>query len=123
MKSILVIDDCIENLTLIEGLLSEQDIDIVYFDDAMLAYMVHQVHDPFDLSIIDFDMPIMGGLMLSKKFRDIGIDKPIIIWTGEPERLPKDELHLVTEVLSKNIGLGILLKKILNYIGDSDNGK
>ena len=77
-KRIMIIDDTVENLSLLNKLLSEQDYDVSLFPKAELALQALKLSIP-DLILLDINMPGMNGfefceeLKKSEKYHDIPI--------------------------------------------------
>jgi two-component system chemotaxis response regulator CheY len=64
----------------------------------------------FDLVLTDFNMPRMDGVRLAHGIRALGADTPIIIVTGEPERVRIAEKSCA--VVENTKGMEVILRAI-----------
>jgi len=55
----------------------------------------------FDLAVIDYQMPEMGGSELARRIRSLEPRLPIILLTGYPLDVPPATLQLVDRVITK----------------------
>lgn len=72
-------------------LLRVEGYDCIGAADGLLAKEKLEKED-FDILIIDFNMPRMGGAHLLMWCRSAGIHVPVIFVTASPERVPVEEL-------------------------------
>ena len=118
MTNILVVDDTDVDLLLMERLLSSPDFTVVLAGDGLQA--LEKLKDwSIDLILTDLQMPKMNGLELVRKVRDLRLNVPVILTTGQGSEeiaaealksgaagyIPKNKLNLmllptVNEVLN-----------------------
>lgn len=79
--SLFYIDDCKINHDVISAFLSNMDISVEYFYDAITALDHINLRRP-DIIIVDYIMPKMNGLEFIKKIRSLDIKIPIILITA-----------------------------------------
>ncbi len=78
-KSILVLDDDIELMSLYRVVLKRQGYEVVAFSDPLLALEYFKINSSrFSLIITDLRMPKMTGIEFASKVREM--DKEIRIW-------------------------------------------
>ena len=102
---------------------------------ARLGYQVTSCTDPFealnlvvagdrpiDLLVSDMTMPGMTGVQLARGIREVNPDVPIILCTGDRERIPNDQLAVlrVAEVLDKPVELNALAAAVRRVFDDRD---
>lgn len=68
----------------------------------------------FDVMITDFNMPVMNGLELTKRVKELKPDIKVLIITGFAHNFPYDEAIAmgVSDLLEKPFGLKELIGKI-----------
>jgi DNA-binding NtrC family response regulator len=78
-RSILVLDDDIELMSLYRIVLQRQGYEVIAFSDPLLALEYFKINSSrFSLIVTDLRMPIMTGIEFASKVREI--DKEIKIW-------------------------------------------
>ena len=103
-ERILFVDDEDALLEVGEQILKKLGYDVVGKTSSMEALELFRTKpDQFDLVITDMTMPDMTGDKLSKEFRKIRADIPIIIYTGYSESLPEEK--------AKGIGINAFIRK------------
>jgi len=122
---ILVAEDNLINLRLLETLLKQHHFEVVGVDNGQKAVDAY-LREPFDLVLMDIDMPVMDGLMANRLIKEI--DKrdnrgytPVIALTahallGDRERIIRAGLDAH---LAKPIDKNFLLKTIEQYLKPS----
>ena len=58
----------------------------VYDAQEAMDHFKNPDEEPFDLFLLDTDLPDMSGYELAKEIRDAGLDSPIIFLIGDPSR-------------------------------------
>ncbi|MCX6074608.1 MAG: response regulator [Campylobacterales bacterium] len=122
---ILVAEDNLINLRLLETILKQHHFEVVAVDNGQKAVDAY-LKEPFDLVLMDIDMPVMDGLMANRLIKEI--DKrdnrgftPVIALTahallGDRERIIKAGLDAH---LAKPIDKKFLLQTIEQYLKQS----
>lgn len=82
--------------------------------------IIHEMEEPFDLAVVDMQMPAMDGLELGKHIKDIPFkgEIPMIMLTslGKINKLPTE---IFDAQLSKPIKLAELFEEVLRVIAES----
>ncbi|MFA6188831.1 MAG: response regulator [Sulfuricurvum sp.] len=119
---ILVAEDNLINLRLLETILEQQNFKVTAVDNGQKAVDAY-LKEPFDLVLMDIDMPVMDGLMANRLIKEI--DKrdhrkvtPVIALTahalvGDRERIMEAGLDAH---LAKPIDKNFLLQTIERYL-------
>lgn len=115
---IVSIDDNDMNLLLIETYLQEIDATFVNFTDP-LAAIEYMRNNPFDMALIDYEMPQMNGIEVTAAIKSIDTDAPIIMITASDA---EDTVQIqaliagVNDFIKKPINKIILLNRVRNFI-------
>lgn len=115
---IINIDDNDMNLLLIETYLKEVDAQFVNFTDPSAAVDYIQ-NNPFDLVIVDYEMPVMDGIEVTQAVKRIDSDAPVIMVTAShAEDTVQIEALMagVNDFIKKPINKVILLNRVRNFI-------
>jgi CheY-like chemotaxis protein len=82
-KSILLVDDCLQNLKLTKFLLKQDGFDVAIAENAEQALLALEKHIP-DLILMDIQLPGMDGLQLTRHLRrDVSLSGvPIVAFTA-----------------------------------------
>jgi len=74
---------------------------------------------PFDLILMDMQMPVMDGLTATNILRERGIDTPIVALTGNVMQEAQDRCYAAgfTDFLTKPIQRDTLLSLVMKIIG------
>lgn len=83
IKSILVVDDEMQILTVIKRILKKQGIKITITSSSQKALTLLQTNNDFDLLITDIKMPEIDGITLTKKARKANPGLKIIGMSGD----------------------------------------
>ncbi len=121
-KKTLVIDDNDINLTILKNQLKSCDI---YADTELdplqgLARIERAINDgsPYHIVLLDYMMPELDGLMLSKLIREISgsMSQPIILMASSADFLPKESLSAagVNVCISKPMSSSVLKKGLID---------
>jgi CheY-like chemotaxis protein len=85
---ILLAEDCPDTRRLFTYMLKKLGMQVEVVENGMecvaLALTAQKVHDPFDLILIDLDMPVLDGCSAVKTLRKKGYKLPIVAITAEP---------------------------------------
>jgi len=115
---IINVDDNDMNLLLIETYLQEIDATFVNFTNPSAAVEYLQ-NNPFDLVIVDYKMPEMNGIELTKAVKATDPDAPVIMVTASDA---EDAIQIqalragVNDFIKKPINKAILLNRVQNFI-------
>ena len=115
---IINVDDNDMNLLLVETYLKEIDATFVNFTDPSAAVDYCRNH-PFDLVIVDYNMPEMDGIELTKAVKAVDPDAPVIMVTASDAE-DSVQIHAlragVNDFIKKPINKMILLNRVQNFI-------
>lgn len=112
------IDDNDMNLLLIETYLQEVNATFVNFTDPCAA-VDYIKHNPFDMVIVDYEMPIMDGIKVTQAVKKVDNDAPIIMVTASHA---EDTIQIqalmagVNDFIKKPVNKIILLNRVQNFI-------
>ena len=100
----LVVDDQRNLTALVEKMLVKMGFEVVCATDGALAYgeLVGDA-SAFDLIISDLTMPRVDGIELARRARELGVEAPFLLMTGNASALEEDDWLAagVTSVLTK----------------------
>lgn len=117
MKTILVVDDEPDTLTVLELLLRHEGFEVRTASDGVEA--LEQIRDePPDLVLTDFMMPRMDGLELCRQIRQMGLEELPIVMTSAAARLPARNEHLYDVGLNKPVDFNRLLAIVHELVSD-----
>lgn len=112
------IDDNDMNLLLIKTYLQEIDAIFMNFTDPCAA-VEYMEKNPFDMVIVDYEMPIMNGIEVTAALKRIDADAPVIMVTASDA---EDTIQIqaliagVNDFIKKPVNKVILLNRVRNFI-------
>lgn len=117
---VLLADDEPYNRKLLESILSKTEISIVQAEDGLMAWQIFQ-REPFDLVLVDIQMPKMNGIEVCKKIRteadEDRQETPVVAitagWSEELER-ESDLFHAIVGKPVKEIELIRIIRLVLS---------
>jgi len=84
--AVLLVEDGIDNQRLIKHILAKQGAEVTTADNGQLAVEAFQkalaIDNPFNLVLMDMQMPVMDGYTATRVLRDMGFQTPIIALTA-----------------------------------------
>ncbi|MEN3158924.1 ATP-binding protein [Alkalimonas sp. NCh-2] len=117
---VLVADDVLDIRLLITELLEQCGLVVQQVENGMAAVQLAQ-QQPFDLILMDMNMPVLDGAEATRQLRASGLSLPILALTADV--LPEDKAHFLqagcNEVLTKPIQPGLLYKALSHYLAMS----
>jgi len=121
--SILIAEDTLINQTLLEMYLGDTGADVTIVENGKLA-LDCALERPYDLILMDMQMPIMDGLTATKALRDNGYHGPIVALTANAMRADVEACKKAgcNEFVSKPIDIKLLQSVIANYLEKADGG-
>ncbi|MGI9324713.1 MAG: ATP-binding protein, partial [Pseudomonadales bacterium] len=78
---ILVVDDGVENRELVKLVLEENNISVAEAENGQMGVEKAQA-EPYDVILMDIQMPVMDGFMATEALREAGLTTPIIALTA-----------------------------------------
>ena len=115
---VLVVDDGAENRDLLTLVLEEAGLDVDIAEDGKVA-VDKAMAGPFDVILMDVQMPVMGGFEATGCLRRQGLQTPIVALTAHAMKgFDKQCLDAgYTAYLSKPIDIDRLLELLAEYLG------
>jgi CheY-like chemotaxis protein len=104
MVRVLVADDSEALLTIFQETLVGEGFEVVVATDGQEALDLFHTAGPFDLVLLDGDMPRLTGREVAGKLREEGFGLPVVIVSGTAH---------VTEAEARALGVTFLLKPVL----------
>ncbi len=90
-RSILFADDCLDNQRLISLILRKAGAAVQVVSDGAAAVAVMQSREvPFDVVLMDMQMPVMNGCDATRRLRELGFTLPIIAFTANASTDDRD---------------------------------
>lgn len=120
--SILVIDDDESMRYMMQTKLFSSGYNVTLAASGSHAMQIFQTGKKFDLVLCDLKMPLKSGIDVIRYMKDQGIDSPIIIVTGFPERekIISAAQMGIQDVLVKPVRHQELIKMIKLKLGVAD---
>ncbi len=124
-KRLLLVDDVVDNQELIQEILAKQNMIIILANNGIEAVeRVRQATEPFDLILMDVQMPLMDGYEATKIIRSLPniTTLPIIAMTASAMRQDVETCLSVgmNDHIAKPIDIKILLKKMVKWLSCTD---
>jgi len=115
-KTVLLVDDNFTNLTILKRQLKYWKLNplLARSGDEALATLAGNVK--IDLVITDMQMPVMDGVMLTKRIHKQYPGMPVILLSSIGEDFENDQRGLFISIMTKPIKQHILSKQILNAL-------
>lgn len=115
---VLLVDDDVEQYTLIRALLEEAKTANFLVDHAIKAQDCLDTEKSYDIFLIDYRLPDMTGLELAVKLKDNFVRTPVILVTGFTDKRIQAEAHAVgvEDFLEKGILSRELLERTCHYV-------
>jgi DNA-binding NtrC family response regulator len=122
VKTILVVDDDIENARSYGEVLMDMDYRVITQGDVKAALALLRSEKAFDLIITDYRMPGMNGLDFIKELRQIHPDLPVIMITayGNIETYLRSISLGAFEYINKPISKNEFERIVQHALGESD---
>ena len=119
---VLLVDDGIDNQRLFTMILKKAGVEVTQAVNGQegVDAVVRSLEDgnPFDVILMDMQMPVMDGLTATKIIRDKGVKTPIVALTAHAMQEERDRCHAAgcTDFLTKPILRDALLSAVSNII-------
>ena len=121
-RRILLVDDGADNQRLFSMILKKAEVDLTTAVNGQEAVdsveRSMETGKPFDVILMDMQMPVMDGLTATKIIREMGVQTPIIALTAHAMQEERDKCHAVgcTAFLTKPILRDALLSAVTKII-------
>lgn len=113
---VLLADDCVDNQRLISVALGKvgAEVDVVS-NGALAVEAARSSHVPFDVILMDMQMPVMNGCDATRRLRELGYVAPVIAFTANAMPADRDACFAAgcDDFLTKPISRGALVSRIL----------
>jgi CheY-like chemotaxis protein len=119
---VLLVDDGVDNQRLFSMIMKKAGIDLTTALNGQegVNAVLRSLEDgkPFDVILMDLQMPVMDGLTATKLIRDKGVETPIVALTAHAMQEERDRCHAAgcTDFLTKPILRDALLSAIAKTI-------
>ncbi len=107
-QHILIIDDEKELLEVMSDILTIGGWKTTTFTSGLDALAFLEQKEGIDLVLSDIKMPIINGIELTKKIKNVLPQIPIILMTGHLQAMPEEIENLDVEILFKPIDWNVL---------------
>jgi len=120
---VLVVEDATDIAELITFNLEEEGYDVAQFHNGEEAYQ-HALVNPFDLMVLDVNLPGRNGLDICKRLREEGYKQPILMLTARSEEHDKvTGLELgADDYLTKPFGVKEMVARVNALKRRTDSG-
>ena len=92
---VLLAEDCIDNQRLMQVVLRRMGFDVELAENGQIAYdkvvAAEQAQQPYDIILMDMQMPLLDGYQATLRLRQTGYDLPIIALTAYAMRGDRDK--------------------------------
>jgi len=121
-RRVLLVDDGVANRNLFSIILTKAGAEVTQAGNGRDG--VNAVKDslnndrPFDIILMDMQMPVMDGLTATQILREMGVKTPIVALTANTEQDEHDQCHAAgfSGFLTKPIHRDTLLSAIANHL-------
>ena len=121
---ILLVEDGPDNQRLISFILKKAGAEVVVADNGQIGVdAVKDTDNPFDLILMDMQMPVMDGYEATRILREQGFDRPIIALTAHAMAGDREKCLAAgcDEYATKPINRATLIALVKNYISKGDS--
>jgi len=120
---VLVVEDSPDNQDLIAKYLIKAGATVEVVDNGLMAVQ-KALTDPYDLILMDVQMPIMDGLTATKKLRSEGYKNPIVNITANAMKEDRDKCIAAgaDDYLTKPVDVSRFYKVLQTYLKSADKG-
>ena len=121
-RRVLLVDDGVDNQRLFSIILKKADVDLTtaFNGQEGVDAVEKSLEDgkPFDVILMDMQMPVMDGLTATKIIREKGVEIPILVLTANAIQEDQDKCHAAgcTGFLTKPILRDTLIAAVTNNI-------
>ena len=122
--NVLVAEDNTDTQTLIEFLINRTGAKVTLVDDGQKA-IEEALKKPYDLILMDMQMPVMDGMDATQWIRKTGCRTPIVAFTANSstEDLDRYKRIGINELISKPVNKSHLYNTLETYLESSENKK
>jgi signal transduction histidine kinase/CheY-like chemotaxis protein len=123
-RRILLVEDGIDNQKLIRMLLEREGVIMSLAENGQIAIdrvaQANQIDLPYDLILMDMQMPVMDGYAATRQLRRDGYTYPIVALTANAMNQDRDNCIKsgCTDYMTKPINRQKLLEIVAKYVGD-----
>lgn len=125
MKKIFLLDDDVSILTSVKMMLEEEGFEVQAFSNARELLGKIEGNEVPHLAILDIKMPVMTGIEVIEKIKDINSDIPTIFLTSKDDEV--DEIHGLSmgadDYIKKPFSQHLLLARIKSVLRRYDEEK
>ncbi len=116
-RRLLLVEDNLINQKLMRKVLNMLGLHCEVVDNGVEAVEA-MARGPFDLILMDINLPLMDGLEATRRIRELGYNMPILAMTADlPQEVGYCERHRLDEIMTKPIRVRELATKLQHYLG------
>jgi CheY-like chemotaxis protein len=115
VSRLLIVDDDEDNLNLFTAILESFQFSVNPYSDPVNALLEFKPNY-FDLVILDYLMPSLNGIELSRKIKEIDKSVKIMILTASHERIEISQDGLDLKIVRKPVSIKNLIQEINSLI-------
>jgi len=118
----------VEDETILRGLVSQflilENFEVVAAEDGQAAIDAYATEGPFDLVLLDLNLPVLSGVEACRRIKEIHVDQPFLVCSAAILESHTSALEVlgVTESLGKPYHPLELLARIRAILADSGPG-
>lgn len=118
-KTVLVVEDVLDNQMLTKLYLARKGMKVEFANNGAEG-VEKALSQPFDLILMDMQMPVMDGYTATRHLRDKGYDKPIIALTAHAMKEDRERCLAAgcDDYLTKPLDSGVLYTTIAKNLED-----
>lgn len=119
---LLLVEDNVDSRDLLQRILAAEGAQVSVAEDGMAAIKMAEAM-PFDVILMDIQMPVLDGYRATERIREKGFNGPIIAITAHALKENRDRCLEAgcSDFLSKPIKPEELIRVVLNSIGNSNS--
>ena len=115
MLTVLCVDDNPKALRLLASVFQMCGYGVLTSDDPWKALELAR-RTPFDLVVLDYELPHMSGIALARRMKSLRPGVPLVLYSGSVS-VTDEELRIVDAYVAKDETIDVLLHKLRTLLG------